>query len=143
MDQIYLKFSIKELSCRCGCGLGQSEMHPDFMSKLSQLRFEANIPLQITSAVRCANHNIKVSSSGMTGPHTLVDLKDGHGKRCHAVDIKIHGKELAHIIDLIGRYKIQFTGLGLKQKGDYSGRFLHIDDLPYSANRQRPWIWTY
>ncbi len=46
--------------------------------------------------------------------------------------------------DLIAlAHKHGFSGIGLRQHGDYKGRFVHLDDLSNATGRPRPWIWTY
>jgi len=35
------------------------------------------------------------------------------------------------------------TGVGVKQHGDASGRFIHLDDMEASDMHFRPWIWSY
>ncbi len=34
-------------------------------------------------------------------------------------------------------------GIGIKQKGDYASRFVHLDDLPNGSGQPRPWCWSY
>ena len=60
-------FSTNEMMCHCGCK--DSEMDPDFMKILQEIREDMNRPLKISSAVRCVKHNMKVSSTGKNGPH--------------------------------------------------------------------------
>ena len=40
-----------------------------------------------------------------------------------------------------GAIELRFKGIGIAQKGE--GRFIHIDDIPNSPDRPRPWIWSY
>ena len=147
-NNLYLHFSENELRCRCGkCGLGQGHMSPTFMEKLEWLRDEVGFPLPVTSAVRCEEHNAKVSTVAITPPHTMLAFEgiDIGQPFCHSVDINVWGEKLTKILNTIFVFEMGFTGIGLKQTGPYHQRFLHLDDLPSSmnSNRKRPWIWTY
>lgn len=143
MDQIYEKFTARELACRCGCGLGQDDMHPLFMEKLIKLRLETGISMPITSAARCSMHNRNVSTTGLHGPHTLTIWNDRFGSRCHAADINIWGSAFVELLKTVYTLKLKFTGIGINQRGKHSKRFLHLDDLPNAPGCPRPWVWTY
>lgn len=125
--QLSIHFKESELRCRCGCG--QTHMDKAFMQKLEDLRQAMELPLVISSGYRCPAHNAAVSTTGEGGPHTTG---------C-AVDIAISGYE-AHRLLLFASY-IGFTGVGVSQRGDK--RFIHLDDLPPSTTRPRPWVWSY
>ena len=125
---IYMYFPNKELACRCGCGLGQMDMHPEFMAKLVWVRRNSGIVMPITSAIRCKDHNRAVSTTGDDGPHTTG----------RATDIKIYGSKALQIIQLAVRTGM--TGIDIKQKGPKEERFIHLDDL---ESQPRPWIWSY
>ena len=124
-------FSMEELRCRCGCG--RADMNADFMEKVVKLRLHYGFPMIISSAFRCPDHNNKVSSTGKTGPHTTG----------HAMDIKVYGERALLLFRKAQELNL-FTGFGVSQKGDISGRFIHLDDLiPAEAGSPRPWLWTY
>lgn len=125
---IYMYFTKDELACRCGCGKGQGDMNGDFMAKLVLMRRNSGVPMNVTSAIRCPNHNNIVSSTGFDGPHTTG----------RAVDVKIYGERALIIIE--HAIKVGMTGIGIKQKGSREERFIHIDDLLFGP---RPWIWSY
>lgn len=120
-------FSNRELACHCGCGLLPPQ---DFQDKVERLRVAYGKPLYVTSAARCPDYNDKVSHTGRTGPHT---------KR--AIDIEIVGTDAFELIRLAT--KMGFTGIGVSQKGPWSSRFLHLDDLPKEEGQPRPWVWSY
>ena len=92
MFMITKNFSVDEMKCHCGCG--EDSMDMDFMDILQGIREDMNRPLKISSAVRCANHNSKVSSTGKTGPH--VPRTEG----TKAADIIIAGADALRLIDL-------------------------------------------
>ena len=83
-------------------------------------------PLTITSAYRCPDHNSKVSSTGLSGPHTSG----------YAVDIHISNSQ--HRKEIISYFADKVTGLGVAKT------FIHIDllnaDLGFDA---RPNCWLY
>lgn len=147
MSDMYEFFSERELQCRCGkCGLGQEDMSPIFMSRLVTLRQNARVWMIVNSAVRCEEYNSQVSNSGrngVPGPHVPQETPTEKEKKGHAVDIAIYGKDLVRVMFIMGEMRIGITGIGLRQKGPYGIRFLHIDDLHEVPGRPRPWIWTY
>lgn len=120
-------FSLEELTCHCGCG--SMEMKDDFMRKLVALRDDLQVPLRVTSGFRCRRWNNHVSTTGEYGPHTTG----------RAVDIAIAGPDA---FDLV-RHALarEFTGIGIRQHGPWSGRFIHLDDLVILNGRPR--VWTY
>ena len=129
-------FSDKELACRC-CGV--AKMQPAFMEALERIRVEMNMPLNLSSAFRCAKHNAAVSSTGAHGPHT------DHGEGGQAVDIKISGASALLLMSVARKHSM--SGIGVKQNGPAGGRFIHLDNLgtEYTKNTggPRPWGWSY
>lgn len=121
-------FASHEFQCPC---CDQAHMDPAFLDRLQQLRTEFAAPLIITSGYRCPTYNNRISSTGTDGPHTTG----------RAADINIWGRDLVALLPLA--ISLGFTGLGLKQKGAYRSRFLHLDDLPDTDDMPRPWTWTY
>jgi len=122
-------FTTDEFQCHCGCG--DSEMDRDFMQILQNMRDELKIPLNPSSGYRCPIWNNKVSSTGMTGPHT-------HRR---SVDIKIHGAAAIKLLAIAIKHGM--TGIGLKQHGRHKERFIHLDNLGEGYHGPRPWNWTY
>ena len=89
-----------------------------------------NKPMRITSGYRCSKHNAKISKTGLTGPHTTG----------HAVDISVSGEDAHLFLGLA--FSFGFMGVGIKQSGQWSGRFIHLDDLELQE-APRPRVWTY
>ena len=86
-------------------------------------------PMNLSSAYRCPDYNLRVSpSTGRTGPHTMG-----------AVDVLCFGEEALRltIVASAGGW----TGVGISQKGEHAIRFIHLDRLP--SMPPRPWIWSY
>lgn len=124
-------FAPREFACNCGCGGGFKDMHAPFMAKLDMLRHEFGAPIILTSAYRCRIHNDRVSSTGLTGPHTTG----------RAVDIRISGEPAYQLLRLAIQ-SFRFTGVGVKQTGRHSSRFIHLDHCTPSQ-AARPMIWSY
>ena len=122
----YPHFSHAELQCRCGCG--RAPMDPDFMRRLETVRMSYGKPMVVTSAYRCPVHNASVSSTGSTGPHTTG----------RAIDIQCAGHDAHALLRIALREGM--TGVGIRQTGPHSGRFIHLDDL---SGANRPWVWGY
>ena len=120
-------FSPDELRCKCGCG--KVDMAPDFLDRLERLRVAFARPMPISSGFRCPSHNLAVSATGATGPHTTG----------HAVDVRVSRKDAYDLAALAMR--LNFTGIGFAQKG--AARFIHLDDLPDAPGQPRPTIWSY
>lgn len=99
------------------------------MRKLVALRDDLQVPLRVTSGFRCRRWNSQVSTTGDKGPHTTG----------RAVDIAISGADAFELL----RHALsrEFTGIGIRQHGPWSGRFIHLDDLHIPGGRPR--IWTY
>lgn len=121
-------FTPPEFACR---GTGQIAVDPAFMDRLVAVRQLCGFPFPVTSGYRAPVYNLEVSSTGLTGPHTTG----------HAVDLGLYGGRALMAVERA--LSLGFTGVGLKQRGPRSGRFIHLDDLSQSAGVPRPWIWTY
>jgi len=118
----YKYFSSKELACSCGnC---ETQMDSEFMADLVQLREHCAFPFVITSAFRCDEHNTKVG--GYPSSYHLQG---------RAVDIQVFGDKAHKILSLARRYGMM--GIGVSQKGDFSTRFLHLDNRPTGS------LWSY
>jgi len=127
-----LHFIPHEFRCRCGtCGSDGREMQLDFVQKLDDLRERCGFPFIVTSGYRCPAHNLTVSTTGQDGPHTTG----------RAVDLALSGPNVHTLLRQVtlGGW---MSGIGLKQHGPYTGRFIHLDDLE-APQHPRPRVWTY
>ena len=124
-------FSHDELKCKCGCETNNINQYA--LSCLQRFRDYFGKQMILNSAYRCPDWNDEVSKTGKTGPHTTGQ----------AFDIKIYGADAFTLQSTVGNYG--FHGIGIKQKGDYSKRFIHIDTIPEKEgdSTKRPWIWSY
>ena len=125
-------FSSAEMMCSCGCG--EDSMDPDFMSILQNIRDEMNRPLKISSGVRCAKFNARVSSTGANGPHVP------RAKGTQACDIVISGADALRLIDVARKHGV--SGVGISQRGPHAKRFIHCDTLD-DSHHPRPTMWSY
>lgn len=119
-------FKPAEFACRC-CGV--SKMDPVFLEEVDELRHRFGRPLVISSGYRCPRHNVQVSSTGRTGPHTTG----------RAADLLIDRAPALEVLRIA--LALRFTGIGVSQKG--AARFIHVDNLPNAPGQPRPTIWTY
>lgn len=121
----YPNFTPDEFRCT---HTGQLSMSAHFMERLQALRTEYGKPMIVSSGYRHATHPIEAGKDE-PGPHNT-------GRAC---DVAVMGGEALELTALAVKHG--FTGVGVNQKG--GGRFLHLDDLPHSTNRPRPWMWGY
>jgi zinc D-Ala-D-Ala carboxypeptidase len=129
---------MNELLLRCHC-CGEMKFTPEFVAQLTEFfaacRNVLGYEPGVTSGYRCPKHNAEVSEEhSLTGPHTIA-----------AVDVACYGGAAMKILRLaLARVPDVFLGIGIKQNGPYSGRFIHLDAAPnITGVRPRPWIWTY
>ena len=120
-------FSSKEFRCR---GTNQLILNTESMDKLWAIRKAADFPFIISSAGRTPEYNATVSSTGLDGPHTTGQ----------AFDVVVYGVQAFWLISHAAEFG--FTGIGVNQKGPYSKRFIHLDDLGANG-KPRPWVWSY
>jgi len=118
-------FSEKELACPC-CGVNGFKQ--ETLGRLNKLREACGFPMSLNSAYRCEAYN---SLKGFTQTHATGQ----------AVDIRVSHKKSFKVVELAPKFG--FTGIGFKQKGPVSGRFIHLDDLEEVAGRPRPHVWSY
>ena len=131
--QITHHFNEDELRCKCGCG--QMKFTDIAVQKLEELRITLGAPIQINSGYRCPEHNNKVSSTGFDGPHTITENDN------ITVDISVIGFDAHNILEAIDY--LVFSGVGIKQKGSHTGRFIHLDCILSGGKAPRPWVWSY
>lgn len=93
-----------------------------FMSFMTDMRESLNFPFVINSGHRCPMYNDLISSTGKDGPHTIA-----------AADVKASFERAYALVELAYGYGL---GVGQKQHGPVSGRFIHLDNL----GRR---LWTY
>ena len=117
-DMITANFSVNEMACRCGCGT--SEMDPEFMRMLQELRDQLQGPLRVSSGRRCDHHNERVS--------TAKNKKNGVHTLGQASDILISGERAMLLFEKARQ--IGFSRIGLSQRGDHVKRFVHLDTKP-------------
>lgn len=105
----YRYFSFDELVCKCGCG--RADMDYNMMIQLEQVREVVDVPFRVTSAFRCPEYNMRVSTTGLFGPHTT-------GK---AIDIACDAWLRARIMEVAYEYGARRFGV--------AKNFVHLDWL--------------
>lgn len=118
-------FTESELRCDC-CSI--NKFSDRTLEKLNALRHELDFPFVVSSGYRCETKNKAI---GATQTHATG----------RAIDIVCSGAQAQEIVSNARRFG--FTGIGVNQKGPHKQRFIHLDDLPDSASRPRPHIWSY
>ncbi|KKM28197.1 hypothetical protein LCGC14_1567150 [marine sediment metagenome] len=131
--QITKHFNEDELRCQCGCG--RMEFSDKAVRFLEALRGRYGRAIRINSGYRCPEHNDSVSSTGPNGPHTVTANQN------ITVDIQISGEAVAKL--LYHAINLGFTGIGVKQKGNHAGRFIHLDMIMPAGRHPRPRVWSY
>lgn len=118
-------FTPEEMACH---GTGSIRVSRKFMDRLQGLRDIIAQPLVITSGYREAGYDKSIGGAGVH-PTGL------------AADIQCCGETAARIATIALQ---MFPGVGIKQKGLYERRFIHVDMMPEDdPARPRPWIWSY
>ena len=141
-DTPWPNFWAEELDCKCNgsCGITWRNYDLDFMGLIQYYRTQLNFPFNVSSGIRC---NAYDDSLGGARAHTIQI--DG---RAYAVDIAISGMREYDLIDFVmrthysGNMQKPIRGIGRKQHGPHSGRFVHLDSLPSRSDR-RIVEWTY
>lgn len=121
-------FTHYEMQCKCGCE--DAPMQPLFMNTLIAIREEFDRSMTITSAFRCVEHNKKIGGA-KDSPHI-------HGQ---AVDVAVSYADAHDLLKIALEHGM--TGIGIKQKGSPSGRFIHLDNMEVAEGRPRPTVWSY
>ena len=120
-------FSPEELACtHCK----KQNIDDAFMEVIDDMRGELGWPFKVTSAYRCAEH-----------PNEIVKDKPGAHQRGRAIDIQCAGEEAFDLISLA--LQKGFLRIGVMQRGDWSGRFIHLDDCSERDGFTAPTIWSY
>ena len=119
----YKYFKKEEFNCQ---HTGNNLMQHPFMEKLEILRSSVDRPFTISSGYRDTSHPIEAKKE-----------KAGFHTKGIACDILANHK---HALDIISKaYDMGFTVIGVKQKGDYGGIFIHLD----IRETDSPVLWSY
>ncbi len=122
----YPNFTEAEMRCKGeGCCGGKADMDPAFMAALQSVRVVYGKPMRITSAYRCPDYDKRIGGAGVH-------------PSSRAADIAVSGEDVYHLLHAAIGMKMR--GIGMKQHGPHSGRFMHLDT---TDGPMRPRIWTY
>ena len=131
MNWPWPNFTPKEMADRVD---GALVIDPRFMDRLQALRTKLGFPFSLSSAYRTPEHDRHIGGAGV------------HPQGC-AVDIRVAGQR-AYVL-LQAAMEVEFSGIGISQRGSYNGRFIHLDDLENTYDQAtntghpRPRIWSY
>ena len=120
-DMITPNYTVNEMSCRCGCGIVETD--PEFMLMLKELKDQMQRPLRVCIGLRSDYHNDGVSAA--------KNKKNAVYNLGQASNILISGERAMLLFEKARQ--VGFSGIGLSQKGNHSSRFLHLDTLPRKA----------
>ena len=120
-DMITPNYIANEMSCRCRCGIAETEL--EFMRMLQELKDQMQGPLSLCIGRRSDYHNDGVSAA--------KNKKNSVYNLGQASKISISGERAMLLFEKAR--KVGFSGIGLSQKGNHSSRFLHLDTLPRKA----------
>lgn len=124
LDRLSENFTVKEFTCKCGCGMCRVE--PELLRQLELLRAILGKPLSINSGCRCPKYNEAIKSK-KDSQHVTTQVR-----KCAAADIHaplgIDKYELVKAAFLLGG----FTGIGIADS------FCHFDVRTSEAR-----LWTY
>lgn len=116
-------FKPEEFSCGCGkCGKGYEDMKTMLLSMLNSARARAGVPFQVTSSIRCDEHNMRVGGS----------VNSAH-LRGWAVDISTPTSQIRHRL-VRAALDVGFHRIGI------ASTFVHLDCDPTLAGRT---MWVY
>ncbi|BBM03797.1 D-Ala-D-Ala carboxypeptidase family metallohydrolase [Microbulbifer sp. GL-2] len=119
-------FTESELACRC---CGKNYFKEETLKRLIRVRKRFAKPMIINSGYRCLVHNARLNATMTHATGQAVDVQVALGRAYRLIQIA---------------QEEGFTGIGVKQKGQFKSRFLHLDDLePILSERTRPTIWSY
>lgn len=113
MKTEWKNFTSNELNCSCCNEPNTSLEFRELMDDIQDMRDELGFAFNVTSAYRCPDHPIEAKKDKY-GMHTIA-----------AIDINIYGDEALQLMKLA--LDKGFTGIGIKQKGPYNKRFIHLD----------------
>ena len=116
MGDLTANFSRAEFECKCGCG--QNQVEEMLVDRLQLLRDLIQVPITVSSGIRCATHNALMGGS--------ANSQHLYGK---AADIFT---DLVPMYEVHDKAKILFGDGGI---GVYAGddEFLHLDIRDGSA----------
>ena len=118
MGNVTKNLSLKEWSCRCGCGL--DNLHPTVVQRLQDIRTATGKRLTITSGCRCQDHNL--AEGGAPASYHLPK----HNGYTWAADFTLEGVYLAGMLKAAWDVP-EFGNGGVGIYLDYGGPRIHID----------------
>ncbi len=123
MGDLTENFSKREVACRCGCG-GLPNM--DALNLLQKLRANAGFPFQISSGLRCEDHNSRVGGS-----------PNSQHVKGYAFDIRLHKSKAEKRYKLMVEVAklVDADNNNLVTEFEIADKHLHIGFLATGRNR--------
>ncbi len=123
----YKNFTPKELACKhCGA----EGIKPEMMDILQSIRTELDKPIFLSSGFRCVKHPVE-QEKAKPGEHTYG----------FAVDILCHSDRALKLLQMAQARGV--NRIGIHQKGNFNGRFIHLG-IADKYNLAFPVaLWTY
>ena len=131
----YPNFTFNELCCS---ETGELAIPLQTLMELQTLRSCLGFPIILNSAYRSPRHSIEVAK----GKRSLASGAKPYGGGPHtkgAFDIRATSSERAYNIVYYATTSLYWNGLGINMTGDWSQRFIHIDNRPITERA----IWSY
>ena len=112
-------FKQDNFMCPCGCGL--NIINPQLVKTIDIVRDEYGYPIYLSSACRCAKHNLEIDGK-----------KDSSHLLGYALDIKVYNSTDRYgLLPILFKY---FKRIGVAH------RFVHVDLDP---EKDQKVLWTY
>jgi uncharacterized protein YcbK (DUF882 family) len=115
-------FNSGEFECRCAKDCGEQSISKELIDKLQLVRDELGIPLVVTSAFRCAEHQERLRGSG---------IKTAVGRSTHedgiAADITVPVGKMPKLLAILEKH---FKAIGIARN------FYHVD---LRDDKERRW----
>ena len=129
MGDLTENFSRSEFECHCGCGADNISL--ELVGRLQVVRYALEVPIVITSGVRCAEYNASLDNSDPYSEHVPLD----DGTPGEGVDFMVGG-----VIGSAGRYKIIPVLLPLFRRIGIGDDFYHVGMREFKPQNV---IWLY
>ena len=132
---MYKHFKLEEFACSSS---GEVRMDEQLLQALEDIRERLGEPMIITSGYRSDQHPITQAKIDKGAKH------GGAHNLGYAADVGCAGPTAMKILALAIENPA-VTGDGVKQRGPWNSRFIHLDAVPHDNNfgLTRPALWSY
>ena len=133
-------FTRDEFRCKCGkCSPDNVRIDSGLVQIIQRIRNVVDVPLVITSGVRCKEHNETIPGAAKRSWH--VPRGEPGSQICFAADFSYYERDLRTSMGMLKLYVLadEFNAKGI---GLYPGR-IHIDTRPEGRARWTHKTWTW